>query len=366
MTIEVDYRFPPGVDAEERARSIAVGQTIGKWSTRYDARADVLGAHLGVVTGVRAQADGRSVATVRYPRANVEGELATLLSMVFGEYSMAGPAKVVDVRLPEDYGARPTFGIRGLRERTGVHDRPLAMTIFKPALGLTAREHAELLAEVARGGIDVVKDDEIHGDLERAPTLERLDACREVVEEVRRETGREVLYAINVTGRADRMLERARELVDRGANALLVNALPHGLSVLEALATEPRIDVPILAHPALAGALCGAPDHGFAYPVMLGKLFARTGADAVLFPSSRGGLAIEREEEHAIRDALRERDVLPVPAAGIHAGLVPEIVRDYGVDVIVNAGSAVVNHASGPAVGAAELVRAIELAAEER
>ena len=29
MTIEVDYRFPPGVDAQKQAKIIAVGQTAG-------------------------------------------------------------------------------------------------------------------------------------------------------------------------------------------------------------------------------------------------------------------------------------------------------------------------------------------------
>ena len=35
MSIEVDYRFPPGVDARQQAQTIAVGQTAGTWDARF-------------------------------------------------------------------------------------------------------------------------------------------------------------------------------------------------------------------------------------------------------------------------------------------------------------------------------------------
>ena len=50
-------------------------------------------------------------------------------------------------------------------------------------------------------------------------------ACRAVIDEVKQTTGREILYAVNVTGRADKLNGFARELVQQGANALLFNVL---------------------------------------------------------------------------------------------------------------------------------------------
>lgn len=359
MAIEVDYLFPSGLDAARQAKVIAVGQTAGSWDERFAAREASLRAHLAEVVAIRA-AQGGSIATVRFPEHNVEGELGTLLTMIFGKYSMAGPAKVVDVRLPDGYGTRPKLGIAGIRARAEVARRPLVMAIFKPALGLSAEDHAAIVEEVALTGLDVIKDDEILGDLACAPTMARLAACRRAIERAARSTGRTLLYAVNVTGRADQLLERARQLVAEGANALLVNALAHGLSVLEALAADPRIDVPLFAHPALAGALCGAPAHGFAYSVVLGTFLAHAGADAVLYPAHYGSLPFSAVEEARIRDALRARGVFPVPSAGLHPGLVPRAIADYGDDVILNAGTGIMDHPDGAAAGVRAFFEALE------
>src|SRR4028119_989600 len=197
MTIEVDYRFPPGVDAERQAKVIAVGQTVGTWDARFANREEVLRSHLGEVVNGRTEPDGYSLATIRFPETNVENDISSLLTMIFGKYSMAGAAKVIAVRLPENYGTSPKVGITGIRQRLGVFDRPLIMAIFKPALGLSADDHAAILQEVASAGLDIIKDDEIIGNLEVAPTLKRLEACRQGLDELKQQNGRPVLYAVN-------------------------------------------------------------------------------------------------------------------------------------------------------------------------
>jgi 2,3-diketo-5-methylthiopentyl-1-phosphate enolase len=351
MTIEVDYCFPTGVDPAKQAQVIAIGQTVGSWDDRWATREASFRERLGQVVQTQTQADGSGLATITFPEANVEGDIASLLTMIFGKYSMAGAAKVVDVRLPAGYGTPAKFGISGIRQMLDVSDRPLVMAIFKPALGLSAADHAKILGEVAPQGLDVIKDDEIMADLASAPTIERLKACKEVRDRVQDQTGKPLLYATNITGRANQLQTRARELVAAGANALLLNVLTYGFSVLESLATDPEINVPIFAHPSLAGALCGAPDHGLSYSVVLGTLMAHAGADAVLYPAHYGSLPFDRNEEFAIRDALRSRNVFPVPSAGIHPGVVPQALQDYGTDVILNAGTGIMDHPQGAAAG---------------
>jgi 2,3-diketo-5-methylthiopentyl-1-phosphate enolase len=360
MSIEVDYRFPPGVDAQKQAQVIAVGQTVGTWDARFAHREEMLRSHLGEVVKGVTQPDGSSIATIRFPQANVENDISSLLTMIFGKYSMAGAAKVMAVRLPEHYGRRPKLGITGIREGLGVFDRPLIMAIFKPALGLSADDHAAILHEVASAGLDIIKDDEIMGDLEVAPTLKRLQACRKVLDEVKQQAGRTVLYAVNVTGAADKLIEKARLLVREGANALLLNVLTYGYSVLEALAADAEINVPIFVHPAFAGAMCAAPNYGMAYSVVLGTLMAHGGADAVLYPAHYGSLPFDPAEEMRIRDNLRSRNVFPVPSAGIHPGIVPQALADYGQDVILNAGTGIMDHPDGPAAGVKAFFEALE------
>lgn len=360
--IEIDYRFPLGTNAEKQAQTIAVGQTVGTWDARFAHREAAFRDRLAKVISIKTQSDGSNIATIAFPTANVEGDIASLLTMIFGKYSMAGVGKIIAVRLPQNYGLHPKFGIEGIRNLLGVLDRPLIMAIFKPALGLTADDHAAILKEVASAGLDIIKDDEILGDLDSAPTAERLLACRRVLDTIQQETGRTVLYAINVTGKADRLLERARELVRNGANALLLNVLTYGFSVLEALAADPQINVPIFAHPAFAGALCAAPDFGLSYSVVLGTLMAHSGADAVLYPAHYGSLPFAAEQEEKIREELRSRGVFPVPSAGIHPGIIPRAIADYGKDVILNAGTGIMDHPNGSAAGVRAFFEALESA----
>ena len=355
MTIEVDYRFPPGTDAERQAKAIALGQTVGTWDARFAHREEALKAHLAEVVDITSDHEGYSIATIRFPEANVENDIPSLLTMIFGKYSMAGAAKVVAVRLPKNYGTDARWGIPKIRAQLRVGDRPLVMAIFKPALGLSAADHGEIFKQVADAGLDVIKDDEILGDLEVAPTLKRLEACRRVIDRHRR-----ILYAVNVTGSATQLLDKARLLVREGANALLLNVLTYGFSVLEALAQDPDIDVPIFAHPAFAGAMCASADTGLAYSVVLGTLMSHSGADAVLYPAHYGSLPFDPQEEAEIRDSLRSRQVFPVPSAGIHPGVVPKAVADYGNDVILNAGTGIMDHPDGAAAGVQAFFEALE------
>jgi 2,3-diketo-5-methylthiopentyl-1-phosphate enolase len=362
MHIEVNYHFPAGIDAQKQAQVIALGQTVGTWDASFTHREASFLVHKAEVLDIQSEESGGAITTIRFPLANVEGDIASLLTMIFGKYSMAGPAKVMAIRLPEGYGTKPKFGISGLRSQLQVLDRPLIMAIFKPALGLSATDHAQILSQVASAGLDVIKDDEILGNLASAPTLERLKACRPIIEEAQQRTGRSLLYAVNVTGRADQLLVQAKQLVAAGANALLLNVLSYGFSVLEALAQDPEITVPIFAHPALAGAWCGAPDYGFSYSALLGTLMAYAGADAVLYPAHYGSLPFSASEEYRIRDALRSRNVFPVPSAGIHPGVVPHVIADYGQDVILNAGTGIMDHPDGPTAGVKAFFEALEYA----
>ncbi len=372
--IEVVYRFPASLDPEKQAQMIAIGQTAGSWNKQHFAHRDTaLRGHLGKVVGVETRRDGSHLAQIGFPVTNTEGDIASLLTMIFGKYSLAGPCRVMDLRLPDNYGTPAKFGIAGLRRLTGVEDRPLFMGIFKPALGLTASDHADLLAQVAPAGLDLIKDDEIMVDLPEAPTLERVRACRPVIEEAQRTTGRTLLYAVNLTGRADRLLERARALVGEGANALLLNVFTYGFPILEALAADPAISVPIFAHPALAGALggptAGMADYGIDYAVLLGTLMRHSGADAVLYPAHYGSLPFAVHTETRIRDLLRTPRgslprVMPVPSAGIHPGVMYRCHQDYGNDVILNAGTAIFDHPQGAAAGVQAFFEAQDRVAE--
>ncbi len=362
--IEVTYRFPPGVDAHREAKIIAIGQTAGTWGERWADRSERLRAHLGQVLDVMTLSDGTSRATVRYPLANCPDGVGALLTMIYGKYSLAGPARIVALAVPPGWGTRCRFGIGGIRSAVGVPSRPLVMAIFKPSLGLSPEDHALILRDAAFAGLDIIKDDEILPDIPECRVQDRLKACLPVIEEVRRATGKTVLYAMNLSGRADQVLETARVLVSEGANALLVNALTYGFPVLEALAADPDVNVPLFVHPAFSGALCGSRDWGLDYSVVLGTLPVLSGADAVLIPTHYGSLPFSESEEGRVKNELLARGVFPVPSAGIHPGLVPRVIADYGNEVIMNAGTGIMDHPEGTAAGVRAFFEALDRAGQ--
>lgn len=365
-------------DVEKRAEGVALGQTTDTWTPVDTGGRERLTRHRGVVLDVEPPRESRGTVTAQFtigfPPENTQGDIATLLVMIFGKVSLDGRIRLLDLELPSSFLGRlpgPRFGIDGLRSITGIERRPLTMSIFKPCVGLPAADLGEMFLQQALGGSDIIKDDEILPDLDICPTEARLEACARAADAAMRETGSTALYALNLTGPAGTLLERAKDLVNKGADCLLLNVLAYGYPMLEALARDPALGVPIVAHPALAGALGSAPEHGIAYRIVLGTLMRAAGADVVLFPSSYGSVALPASETDAIRDALTGpmgdcRRTFPGPSAGIHPGLVPQILEDYGTDVVVNAGGGVHGHPAGARAGALAFRQAIDLALADK
>ncbi|AFS54280.1 2,3-diketo-5-methylthiopentyl-1-phosphate enolase [Leptospirillum ferriphilum] len=359
--IVVTYRFGPGADPAKEARIIAVGQTAGTWDERWSSRSADLGRHLGKVQDVRS-VEGGFEADVAFPALNVPDGVGALLTMIYGKYSLSGRSRIVDVRLPEEWGLPPRFGIQGIRQRTGVRGRPLFMGIFKPSLGLSPSDLAKILGETAEAGLDIIKDDEIMPDLPGCTALDRIRACRPVLEKARQKRPGQgaMLYAVNLSGSGAGLHEKARLLVKEGANALLLSAPAYGYALLEELASDPEVGVPLFVHPAFAGAYSGASDHGLDWGIVLGTLPVRAGADAVLYPAHYGSLPFSSSNERRIVGKLRQGGVLPVPSAGIHPGILPRLMDDYGPDVALNAGTGIMDHPMGPAAGVRAFFEALD------
>ncbi len=79
-----------------------------------------------------------------------------------------------------------------------------------------------------------------------------------------------------------------------GADILLFNVFSYGLDVLQSLAEDDEIPVPIMAHPAVSGAYSASKLYGVSSPLLLGKLLRYAGADFSLFPSPYGSVALEK------------------------------------------------------------------------
>ncbi|HUC90699.1 MAG TPA: 2,3-diketo-5-methylthiopentyl-1-phosphate enolase [Paenibacillus sp.] len=370
------YRcFDDKADFGKKAASIAIGLTVGSWTELPEAKKAEMEKHLGKVVSVTEYEAGRPPTGERcadividYPDVNFSRDIPALLVTVFGKLSMDGRIKLLDLDVSEGFRSAfpgPRFGVQGVRDLLGVHDRPLLMSIFKSVIGHDLSGLKEQFYRQALGGVDLIKDDEILFENPLTPLEKRIETCMAAAREALAETGQKLLYAVNLTGPTFKLADNARRAVAAGANALLFNVLAYGYDALYELSRDPGINIPIVAHPAMAGAFYPSPHYGIAAPLLLGKLMRLAGADLVLFPSPYGSVVMPKEENLAVRDALLDESVsgrtsFPVPSAGIHPGLVPLILKDFGKEVVVNAGGGVHGHPLGTAAGGQAFRQAIE------
>ncbi|MES0855017.1 2,3-diketo-5-methylthiopentyl-1-phosphate enolase [Geobacillus sp. G4] len=371
------YLLHDETDIRKKAEGIALGLTIGTWTDLPALEQEQLRKHKGEVVAIEELGEServnayfgkrlkRAIVKIAYPTVNFSANLPALLVTTFGKLSLDGEVRLLDLAFPEEWKRQfpgPRFGIAGIRDRVGVHNRPLLMSIFK---GMIGRDLAYLTSELkkqALGGVDLVKDDEILFDSELLPFEKRITEGKAALQEVYEQTGKRTLYAVNLTGKTFALKDKAKRAAELGADVLLFNVFAYGLDVLQALREDGEIAVPIMAHPAFSGAVTPSEFYGVAPSLWLGKLLRLAGADFVLFPSPYGSVALEREQALGIARALTDDQepfarAFPVPSAGIHPGLVPLIIRDFGLDTIVNAGGGIHGHPDG-AIGGGRAFRA--------
>ncbi|MBW5446581.1 2,3-diketo-5-methylthiopentyl-1-phosphate enolase [Cohnella sp. CFH 77786] len=370
------YRlYDDKADFDKKALGIAVGLTVGSWTELPEVAKQQMEKYLGKVVSVdvhepdTGERDKRFAdITIAYPDLNFSRDLPALLVTVFGKLSMDGRIKLLDLQPSSEFLSAlpgPKFGAAGVRDLLGVRDRPLVMSIFKSVVGFDLDNLREQFLQQALGGVDLIKDDEILFENPLSPLEKRVPACIAAAREAQQQTGQKLIYFTNLTGPTFKLRDNALRAIEAGANGLLFNVLAYGFDALAGLAADPDIAVPIAAHPAMAGALYPSPHYGIAAPLLLGKLMRLAGADLSLFPSPYGSVVMPKEENLAVRDVLLDaklpqKPVLPVPSAGIHPGLVPLILRDFGPEVVVNAGGGVHGHPGGAAAGGRAFRQAVD------
>lgn len=360
---------------EKKAEGIALGLTIGSWTDLPLLEQQQLKHHKGQVIHIRefpndlhpTEQKIRAEIEIAFPAANFTADIPAILTSVFGKLSLDGEIKLLDLKLSADLQQHfpgPRFGITSIRKQLNVYDRPLLMSIFKGVIGRDKAFLAGQLKDQALGGVDIIKDDEILFENERTPFESRIQIGRDILKNVYEETGHRTLYAVNLTGRTSQLRDKARRAKELGADALLFNVHTYGLDVLQELAEDNEIALPLMAHPALSGAFISSNEYGIAASLALGKLTRLAGADFSLFPSPYGSVALERKQALQIADNCtinnNLRQTFPVPSAGIHPGLVPQLIADFGIDSIINAGGGVHGHPEGAIGGGLAFRQAID------
>ena len=359
---------------------MATEQTTGTWIRVPGETADVIEKFRGKVLNIWEIPDTEQfsnstdelrsfIVQLGFPWQNFGPQIPMMLTTIFGNISMIGDIKLLDIQFPENFVEKfpgPRFGISGIRKLLGVSERPLLNNMVKPSTGITPDQGAELLYQAALGGTDIIKDDEVMGNTELSPVLKRVELYMKKLRKAERETGEKKLYAVNITDEPEKCLKLAEAAVDNGVNALLVNFLPAGIGLITSLCRNPKINVPILAHLDFGGALYASPWHGISSSLLYGKLARLAGVDLLCIPTPYGKFSLNYSKYiqivHGLRSPFHNKpEVWPIAGGAIKQGHIPKLFNDLGRDFIIGAGGAIHAHPMGPAAGAIAFRQGIDL-----
>nr|VDD88718.1 RuBisCO long chain, Form III-b [uncultured archaeon] len=355
-----------GMDMNTAAGAIAAESSIGTWAETTTTRPHVekLRARVFSIEG--------DVAKIAYPIELFEGGnmpniLSSVAGNVFGLKELQN-LRLNDITIPKKLAKSfdgPEFGIDGIRKITHVKKRCMIGTIVKPKLGLNVKEHAKISYDAWIGGCDIVKDDENLSSQDFNRFEDRIRQTLRMRDKAEKLTGERKMYMANVTAETGEMIKRAKFVKKLGGEYVMVDVLTAGFSALQSI-READLGMVLHAHRAMHAALTKNPKHGISMGV-LSRLLRIVGVDQLHAGTAVGKMSETESEVRENIDALKSelygiKTVMPVASGGLWAGSVPDIIRIFGNDVIIQAGGGI--HGIGTRNGAMSMRQAADAAME--
>ena len=367
------YKIDSALPLEKAAATIAAEQSTGTWTRVVTSGKEILDKYAAKVVEVNKD---ENLAYIAFPKEDlsyeiggIPGLMAIIAGNLFGLHAIKG-VRLQDVIFPKDFVDAfpgPQYGIEGIRKIVGTlkDRRPHLGTIIKPKIGLDPDQTAQVAYSAAIGGVDFIKDDETLIDQAFCRMDERVPKVMEMLDKVKEETGRTVLYSVNITTGGPEILSIADAVKGMGANMVMVDAITAGFSAIQTLARDEVFDLPIHVHRTMHGAITRNPQLGIDM-LVFAKLDRLAGGDQLHTGTAAGKMAHNPAHVKEMDDFLRNHDffgkktVFPVASGGVYPQLVPENIKVLGTDVVINAGGGIHGHPDGTEAGARAMRQAID------
>jgi ribulose-bisphosphate carboxylase large chain len=315
----------------------------------------------------------RAEVVVSFPFENLGASLPNLLATVSGnlyELREFSGLKLIDLELPRAFAGKyqgPQFGIAGTRKLAGVEDRPIIGTIVKPSVGLSPEQTADLVRTLVEAGLDFIKDDELMADPPHSPFKQRVEAVMRVINDHADRTGKKAMYAFNVTGEIDEMLERHDTVFAAGGTCVMLSLNHAGAPAVAHLRKHSQL--PIHGHRNGWGMLTRAPYLGIEFRAYQ-KIWRLAGVDHLHCNGLRNKFWEPDESVVASARACltplfeaKPYVAMPVLASAQWAGQAVDSYKALGtVDVMYVCGGGIVAHPAGIAAGVASVRQGWEAA----
>lgn len=373
------FRFEPSakVSVVEAAGRIASESSAGTWTTLTK-----LPKTIKKVMATSFEIDG-NFAKVAYPieiwePGNISQLLSGIAGNIFGMKALEN-LRLVDVSLPVQYTKHfrgPEFGIEGIRRILKVRKRPITGAVAKPKIGWSAEEHATIAYETWIGGFDLVKDDENLTSTQFNKFEQRVKLCAKMRDKAEKESGERKSALINITGETNQMTKRAKILHDFGFEYAMIDVVTVGMSALQTLREVCHDhNLAIHAHRAMHAAFDRNPRHGISM-LFLAKICRLIGVDQLHIGTVIGKLVGTRHDVLDIKNAITSQNnkrfgslnqnwnnikpVFPVSSGGIHPGIIPDVLKIMGNNIVLLVSGGIHGHPNGTRDGARAAIQSIE------
>ena len=376
------FEAAEGINTREAIGRVASESSVGTWTTLVNMPHQI--PHLMA----KAYKVKGHLVEIAYPYELWEpGNMPQLLSgaagNIFGMKAVKN-LRLLDISLPPKYVRSfkgPGLGIEGVQKIFRKHNRPITATVPKPKVGFTAKEHAQVAYEAWTGGADLVKDDENLTSQPFNKFEERIKLCAKMRDKAEKETGDRKSALLNITAETEVMKKRAKMIADLGWEYAMVDVVTAGMAGLQTIReTCADLGLAIHAHRAMHAAFTRNPKHGVSMWA-LAKFVRLIGVDQLHIGTVVGKLESPLEEVLAIhkmatgkkvprtpltleQDWLNINPVLPVSSGGLHPGLVPDVMKVFGPNIVIQAGGGIHGHPNGTHDGAMALTQAIDATLE--
>jgi len=268
----------------------------------------------------------------------------------------------------------PKYGIKGLRKYLKIKKRPLLGTIIKPKVGLNETEHAKVAYEAWIGGCDIVKDDENLTSQDFNKFKQRFLLTIKACKKAEKETDEKKVYLINCTAETKEMLKRIDFVQKNKGNYIMLDILTLGWSALQTARDFTKL--PIHAHRAGHAMFDRNPEHGMSMEV-IAQLARMVGVDTLHIGTVYGKMAGKKKEvlhikedieqqftkktkEHLHQKWYKTKPVFGVASGGVYPGLVTQIMKAMGNNIVLQAGGGIHGHPDGTIAGAKAMRQAVD------
>ncbi len=367
-----------GISLKEAIGRVASESSNGTWTelTTLTPRIRKLGA--------KAYKIKKNHVEIAYPIQLFEpGNMPQIISSIAG--NIFGMKAVKNLRLEDIdwplpliksfYG--PQFGIKGIRKFMKIKHRPLTATVPKPKVGLTSKEHAKIGYEVWTGGIDLLKDDENLSSQNFNKFEKRVKLTFKMRDKAEKETREKKSYLINISSETKEMIHRAKMVANHGGEYVMIDILTTGWSALQTLREECKhLGLAIHAHRAFHSLFTRNPKHGMSM-LCVSDIARLIGVDQLHIGAVVGKLVSPEHEVLMLEEELQKKfitkdsnrlaenwynikSVFPVASGGLHPGLVPDVMKMLGNNIIIQCGGGIHGHPDGSKAGATALRQAID------